>query len=277
MTAKRADHTKRPASEEMRRRIVSRIRRNQRRRERGRSTPQEGDVSGAEQDACHALGGKIGSPGLVAEALERAGEPAETLMATPASDPWIRSSDKRSSTCWRRRIKTRSACATGIVAVRPDGTAGGIGLGSDVHRDRALVRCRANLLRSDRAGTPLEIVDAFNLGTAQWGASGTPKEMSFRQVPALSLDTADEGANFHQCMAISHWVLGDSENASTRVRVSRDAVGTRLGTREFGCWRYERVAPKEFLKDLDEFQALIEGDETKRPRFMTRAASPSSD
>ena len=41
----------------------------------------------------------------------------------------------------------------------------------------------------------------------------------------------------------------------------------------FSCWRYRRVPDTEFLEDLDEIEALINGDASRKPRFMTAAKS----
>ena len=43
----------------------------------------------------------------------------------------------------------------------------------------------------------------------------------------------------------------------------------------FSCWRYYEPSASEFQEDLDEIEALIDVDTSRRPRFMTAAEEAS--
>ena len=139
--------------------------------------------------------------------------------------------------------------------------------------------------------------DAFNAGMASWGATGAPSPKWFALVVELHQHPADEdidrerreSANYLQCMAISCWAVGEAALALEFELRARKAVPipSRLGggrsrpTRRrsslprglvFSSWRYRRVDAEEFAKDLDEIRALIDGDISRKPRFVTQGA-----
>jgi hypothetical protein len=43
----------------------------------------------------------------------------------------------------------------------------------------------------------------------------------------------------------------------------------------FSCWRYYEPSASEFQEDLDEIEAVIDVDTSRRPRFMTAAEEAS--
>ena len=118
----------------------------------------------------------------------------------------------------------------------------------------------------------LGIADAFNFGMARWGISGTVDAGIFRRVVELGkLETEREFfPNYLQCMAISHWALGDGTTALDFEHMARKNVEVEdyYGKTEFSCWRYLQVSTGDFLEDLNEIRSLIEGDDTVIPRFM---------
>ena len=83
-------------------------------------------------------------------------------------------------------------------------------------------------------------------------------------------------------MALAYWAAGHPAEANEYLGYARDTFGpqgTQVWTSAFltfSCWRYRRVPDSEFLEDLDEIEALINGDASRKPRFMT-AAKRSSD
>lgn len=132
----------------------------------------------------------------------------------------------------------------------------------------------------------MEIRDAFNYGMAAWGATGKVNVEPFARVVELDEDDPTGGRenpdpNYYQCMAIAYWATGDNSMAGGFVDLARAAVGPV--EREvwpgslFSCWRYYQPSSSEFLEDLDEFEALINGDTSRKPRFMTVAPESSSE
>ena len=105
----------------------------------------------------------------------------------------------------------------------------------------------------------LEIIDAFNYGMAEWGATSIPHQDIFRRVVALDSKTRDRyRANYCQCVALSLWVIGRNQDA---LKSLDDAIKqiTEKPTSDFSCWRYMRVSPSEFIEDCDSIRKLIDG------------------
>ena len=124
----------------------------------------------------------------------------------------------------------------------------------------------------------MDIRDAFNYAMAAWGATGKVNAGPFSRVVELDQDDPTGGRespdpDYYQCMAIAYWATGDRSMATSFVDLARAAV--EPVTREiwsgsmFSCWRYYQPSAKEFMKDLDEIEALIGGDTSRKPRFMT--------
>ena len=132
------------------------------------------------------------------------------------------------------------------------------------------------LRRGGREVGGMDVQDAFNFGMATWGATGEIDRVPFAHV--VELDRSDperDQANYLQCMAVSLWATGDAAVALDFVGQARKALDAkRVST--FSCWRYYSVPPDGFLEDLDELEALIGGDESRKPRFMNPAAQPEA-
>ena len=140
------------------------------------------------------------------------------------------------------------------------------------------------LLPSGKEIDELAIVDAFNYGMAVWGHTGFVKPEVFLRVieldQAKNSDDEDEPANYHQCISIAYWAIGDKKLALQSVDRARHAIkdNTRYGFREdgikeFSCWRYYEVDNDEFVADMNEISTLIEGDDSRKPHFITRERS----
>ena len=116
---------------------------------------------------------------------------------------------------------------------------------------------------------------AFNYGMAHWGFRGSIDVDPFQRV--VELENTDPkmnpGPNYLQCMAVSHWAVGDDETARKRALEAIRAMSKRRG-REFSCWRYLRVNADGFAEDTDEMLAMIDGDDTVIPRFMHAERPP---
>ena len=132
----------------------------------------------------------------------------------------------------------------------------------------------------------LEIDSAFNYGMALWGETGTLLEEPFLRVIELDRDKEryrgnarepeNDSANYFQRMSIACWATGDRgsavkwiEQACQAIEQSRRYSPGRVGTREFSCWRYCVVNADRFASDMEEIRALVEGDGSRKPRFMT--------
>ena len=116
----------------------------------------------------------------------------------------------------------------------------------------------------------------LDYGMALWGATGTLRQEPFRRVVELARakENEIEGANFSQCLAVASWAVDESENAEENLRLSRQTIETTPASPTLtSCWRYTEVSREEFLEDLGEIEALIEGDDSRKPRFMTAARS----
>ena len=123
----------------------------------------------------------------------------------------------------------------------------------------------------------MDIQSAFNYGMARWGEIRAFESAPFARVVALDQRDGQPGdpppPNYSQCLAIACWAVDDTPTALNFARRARLVRGS-----EFSCWRYCQVSAHEFLKDLDEIDALIGGDASQTPLFMrVDAASQGND
>ena len=123
----------------------------------------------------------------------------------------------------------------------------------------------------------MDIQSAFNYGMARWGEIRAVESAPFARVVALDQRDGESGdppqPNYSQCLAIACWAVDDTPTALNFARHARLVRGS-----EFSCWRYCQVSAHEFLKDLDEIDALIGGDASQTPLFMrVDAASQGND
>ena len=140
------------------------------------------------------------------------------------------------------------------------------------------------LLPSGKGIDELGIVDTFNYGMAVWGHTGSVAPEVFQRVIKLDRaedsedpDDDDVSANFQQCMAIASWATGDRKRALKYVELARSTIADMQrygfredGIKEFSCWRYYEADNDEFVADLNDITELIEGDDSRKPHFMTR-------
>ncbi len=121
----------------------------------------------------------------------------------------------------------------------------------------------------------MDIRDAFNYGMAVWGDTRLIVLEPFAR--AVELDRADQdppdNPNYFQCMAVAYWACCDVGTALEFIQKARATID-KIRRPVFSCWRYCRVGAKEFIDDLDEIVALINGDESQIPRFMAAASEP---
>ena len=142
----------------------------------------------------------------------------------------------------------------------------------------------AALLRDEaRDVGEMDVQDVvFDYGMALWGETGQVVPGPFGRFLQLDEEGADDeegedgwrGANRHQRLAVAHWATGQPRRAFEVLEQARELAGSETWWSDppFSCWRYQSVRPEEFMMDLDEIEALIDGDTTPKPRFMTAAA-----
>ena len=136
----------------------------------------------------------------------------------------------------------------------------------------------ASMFRDDGQGIDdLDIVRAFNFAMAQWGVYGKAEAKLFDNV--VELDQSDPnkypGPNYDQCMAIAHWAIGNNNFAISHLTRAKQAIKSHRSKTEFSCWRYLKVGLQEFMEDLDEIQALIEGKGPIVPKYTSLAGVSS--
>ncbi len=243
---------------------------------RGRVRKDNDNSIGATEDAAHVLQLEGVPPPLVREAIRLVGdERAEEAARSVA----VRSLDV-DGRIWLANVLTGSlkeveAGASILEFLLGDEKVPREGKGPA--RATLALRCLAlgECARARRLLDPegrdvkdMDIQDAFNYAMAAWGERGEIDAGAFARV--VELHGQDEGfdnPNYHQCVAVANWAVGESSSALEYVERARGTVEEERG-REFSCWRYYRVPATEFLRDLDEISAMIGGDVSRKPRFM---------
>lgn len=113
----------------------------------------------------------------------------------------------------------------------------------------------------------LTIRDAFNYAMAEWAQSGTPPKDLFARVIELGEgDSKRSDANFLQCLAVSHWAVGQTEEAKQRLESAVEKA-RRITKAELSCWRFQEVSQDEFIEDCNEIGDLITSGKG-HPRFF---------
>ena len=131
----------------------------------------------------------------------------------------------------------------------------------------------ALLRRGERTVGDMDAQDAFNYGMATWGMDGAVNAEPFARVVELdrASETENRQPNYLQRMAVAYWAVDETSTATRCASRARTAVRT-LRRPAFSCWRYYRVGAAAFLEDLEEIEALIGGDASRKPMFMADAA-----
>jgi len=250
---------------------------------RGRIRRDNGDATGATEDALHVLQIDGLPPPLVREAIrlvrnERAEKVARSVAVVTLDvdgQIWLANvlagslKEVEVGVCILNLLveneevpAERREPAKGVLALRC------LALGD-------CVRGRELLGGEERDIESTDIQDAFNLAMAAWGETGDLEKVLFRRVVELhGLEEGYDNANYYQCLAVANWAVGKNTSALDFVELARAEVEAERGI-EFSCWRYYRVPATEFLRDLDEIAALINGDASRKPRFMTATKSSS--
>ena len=241
-----------------------------------------GDVVRATEDAVQVLENATADPWQVARALELAEVPLDELVAAVRS----RSLDPLDLVLIASELGKRNRSDVGIALLElfddlellhelPPSLKTPLSL-LYLGAGRSSV-ASALLTPGDRTVDDMNITDAFNYGMAVWGVTGQLDQEPFRRVlllaPANDRENDRENANFLQRLAVAHRVVEDFNAADAAWHASSDAIGRSAAPRTFSCWRYTDVSSDEFLDDLREIRAWIDGDDARQPRFVSAADS----
>ena len=252
---------------------------------RGRVRKDNGDSAGATEDALHVLQVDSLPPPLVREAVRLVGDESAENVARSAA---VTSLDVDGQV-WLANVLAGSLkevevglCILNslveneeVPAERREPAKGVLALRCLARGD--CVRARKLLGGEEPDTRNMDIQDAFNFAMAAWGETGDRDEGPFQRV--VELHGSEEGydnANYHQCLSVANWAVGQNARALEFVELARVKVEADRGI-EFSCWRYYRVPATEFLRDLEEIRALINGDTSRKPRFMTVAPESSAE
>ncbi|MYB38874.1 MAG: ParA family protein [Gammaproteobacteria bacterium] len=137
-------------------------------------------------------------------------------------------------------------------------------MGSGKHRQAA-----DSLTSDETTVDQLDVRDSFNLGMAMWAVCGEVDAKPFERVVHLDAcaETTPDGPNYPQCLAVAHWAAGNRATALDFARLAQE--GGHAIPQVFSCWRYRTVPSATFVDDVQEIIALIEGDTSRKPHFMT--------
>jgi len=110
--------------------------------------------------------------------------------------------------------------------------------------------------------------ELFNFAMAEWGATGQAPRDLLEQVLELAADRLD--ANYRQCLALSHAVLGNNQKALDEIEVARRLVGPVISS--FSCWSYRERYSDIFEEELDALKTQLERGEPIVPAFISSVA-----
>ena len=138
----------------------------------------------------------------------------------------------------------------------------------------------AELLRGGgRDVGDMDIEETFDYGMARWGDTGEVVREPFARFLLLDEERdPDPSLSRYQRLALARWAIGEPAAARDEVDLACDALAIGMGVwadSAFSCWRYYEPSATEFREDLYEIEALINGDTSRKPRFMTAAEEAS--
>ena len=120
----------------------------------------------------------------------------------------------------------------------------------------------------------LGVPEAFNYAMAEWGMTKMPPRDLFARVVELDNQKKLSGPNCDQCLSIALHAIGEVDSASQRLADARQQMMTSPRP-DFSAWRYLRVDPDQFLRDLDAIEQLLQGNQIL-PEFMNSQAVQGS-
>lgn len=105
------------------------------------------------------------------------------------------------------------------------------------------------------------IVSLFNYAMAEWASlKEVPGDLFSRVLELHDQKPGQKNANYCQCMAIASWALGRPEEAQEWLEKARNKL-MEASHPVFSAWRYRKVAPMDFMEDLNSLQGAIARNE----------------
>lgn len=113
-----------------------------------------------------------------------------------------------------------------------------------------------------------DIQDVFNYAMAEWAETRTVPKDLFSRVISLHGHGPANGPNYHQCIALAYWAIGDLDRAFEHSKQAYEWMA-RIQSENFSCWSYLWVSPGRFFSDISEMDRMFNGEDIS-PRYMTR-------
>jgi MinD-like ATPase involved in chromosome partitioning or flagellar assembly len=114
------------------------------------------------------------------------------------------------------------------------------------------------------------IEEAFNYGMATWGLTANIYIDAFQRVVELDEIEQVRSANGHLCLTIALWISDKKSDAKKRLTAAWQEI--LESSADFSPWSYLKLSRERFLKDLQEVERLINGEEIQ-PRFINENRS----
>jgi len=119
----------------------------------------------------------------------------------------------------------------------------------------------------------LDMVEAFNYGMAEWGATHTAPVEFFRRVlqqvePEKEMSSRNNG----QALAIAAWASGDQHKAMRFLQAAFERSNSDSGG-TFSAWRYLQVSGEQFREDLQDVKRMVDGAEILPPVLVENWAA----
>ena len=108
--------------------------------------------------------------------------------------------------------------------------------------------------------------DGFNLAMAHWGRDDRPPVEQFKVYANLRIPLSmRDNANVHQCLALSHAISGEPDQALEELTLARREISTSL---TFSCWQFLNVDGAAFQRDIDAMEAVVRAGNVLVPPFF---------
>jgi MinD-like ATPase involved in chromosome partitioning or flagellar assembly len=135
---------------------------------------------------------------------------------------------------------------------------------------RRFSEAKAIILPRGASQEDIALEEVFNYAMADWGECGNPAHELFQRVLDLQRQRERRDANFHQCLSVAYWVVGDKRQALEQLEEARKLLSMR-GGENFSVWRYLKVSPAQFREDIESLERMINGEKL-RPLVLQNVA-----
>lgn len=109
------------------------------------------------------------------------------------------------------------------------------------------------------------IAHLFNFAVADYWSSSEEYSSVFKRI-IPDIEAENKTANIAQCLSFALWATGNKERALAALAEAKE-INRATPQVSFSLWRYINTTPKEFEKDLDDLEALYQG-EKRSPLFL---------